>query len=155
MGGGPCLGEKINEKFAFLIGCVVDCISRLSRRALPVLMQYRRRDLWSRYSRSAGACPPRCFKNLFFIVARGPVPRERWIARTLARDRPSPYGTARRFFRMHRFRSYGPKNRFFLKGAFCRRGPGRRAGLLHRDREVSPTGTSLASRPGGLSYTNL
>ena len=25
-------------------------------------------------------------------VARGPVPRERWIARGMARDRPSPYG---------------------------------------------------------------
>ena len=28
----------------------------------------------------------------FFTVARGPVPRECWITRTLARDRPSPYG---------------------------------------------------------------
>ena len=27
----------------------------------------------------------------FFIVVRGPVPRERWSARTMARDRPSPY----------------------------------------------------------------
>ena len=30
--------------------------------------------------------------------------------------------------------------------------PGRRAALLHRDQEGSPTGASLASRPGGLSY---
>ena len=30
----------------------------------------------------------------FFFVARGPVSRERWMtrARTMARDRPSPYG---------------------------------------------------------------
>ena len=34
----------------------------------------------------------------FFIVARGPVPRDRWIARTLARDRPSPYGEGVAFF---------------------------------------------------------
>ena len=31
-------------------------------------------------------------EKAFFIVARGPVPRERWIARDMARDRPSPYG---------------------------------------------------------------
>ena len=30
-----------------------------------------------------------------------------------------------------------------MEGAFCRRGPGRRAVLLHRDREVSPTGKTL------------
>ena len=79
-----------------------------------------RRDLWSRCSRSAGACPPRVFGGpqsgegqalalrgrgaVFRIrtppatVARGPVPRDRWNARTMARDRPSPYGNAHRFF---------------------------------------------------------
>ena len=62
------------------------------------------------FYRSAGACPPRWFKNRFFIVARGPVPRDRWGDRTLARDRPSPYEEGR------------------LSAA-----------LLHRDREVSPT----------------
>ena len=48
----------------------------------------------------------------FFIVVRGPVPRERWSAPTMARDRPSPYGE----------------------------GGGLSAALLHRDQEVSPTG---------------
>ena len=60
------------------------------------------------FSRSAGACPPRWPssrggvlgplgpKRRFFVV-RGPVPCERWIARarTLARDRPSPYDEGR------------------------------------------------------------
>ena len=36
--------------------------------------------------------------RLFFIVARGPVPRERWNARGMARDRPSPYGEGGAFF---------------------------------------------------------
>ena len=57
-------------------------------------------------------------------VARGPVPRDRWSARTMARDRFSHRPT--------------------MKGLSI--------ALLHRDQEVSPTGTSLASRPGGLSY---
>ena len=35
-----------------------------------------RRDLWSRFFRSAGAYPPRWLKNRFLIVARGPVPRD-------------------------------------------------------------------------------
>ena len=35
--------------------------------------------------RSAGACPPRTFP---VTVARGPVPRDR----SMARDRPPPYG---------------------------------------------------------------
>ena len=57
--------------------------------------------------RSAGACPPRTLdcaddgegqalalregEAFFLTVARGPVPRERWSARAMARDRPSPY----------------------------------------------------------------
>ena len=41
-------------------------------------------------------------RTVFFIVARGPVPRDGWVARTMARDRPSPYGTARRFFSVAR-----------------------------------------------------
>ena len=60
-------------------------------------------------------------------VARGPVPRDRWIARTMARDRPSPYDEG---------------------GAFCRRCPGRRAALLHRDQEVSPTGAIAGIETG-------
>ena len=36
--------------------------------------------------------------GLDFPVARGPVPRARWIAQTMARDRPSPYGEGGRFF---------------------------------------------------------
>ena len=65
---------------------------------------------WFRFHRSAGACPPQCFGCLkqdgqdlsgflgwdrpspsgafIFIVVRGPVPRNRGVAR----DRPSPYG---------------------------------------------------------------
>ena len=35
---------------------------------------------------------PTMKEGVIFTVARGPVPRERWIARTMARDRPSPYG---------------------------------------------------------------
>ena len=67
----------------------------------------------SRCARSAGACPPRSPSSRgsvlgpmdlrerapFFPVARGPVPRECPRPRTMARDRPSPYGNARRFFR--------------------------------------------------------
>ena len=43
--------------------------------------------------RHAGPKGPEEKGETFFIVVRGPVPRERWIAgaRTLARDRPSPY----------------------------------------------------------------
>ena len=62
--------------------------------------------------RSAGACPPRSFRRskhgegqapalreraAFFIVARGPVPRERSVDRSMARDRPSPYVKGDRF----------------------------------------------------------
>ena len=64
-----------------------------------------------------------------------------FVARTMARDRPS----------------------FYDEGDFCRRGPGRRAALLHRDQEVSPTvlhrlhrdrdsADRKKSRLGGLSY---
>ena len=43
--------------------------------------------------RHAGPKGPEEKGETFFIVVRGPVPRERWIAgaRTMARDRPSPY----------------------------------------------------------------
>ena len=55
-------------------------------------------------------------KNRFFIVARGPVPRDRRgaRARTMARDRPSPYGNARRFLGRIVLGPLGPKNRFFI-----------------------------------------
>ena len=106
----------------------------------------------------------------FFIVVRGPVPRDRWMTRAIARETRSPARVACegpratvkgwRFF--HRSagacppRSLdcaddgkgnplacacgmrGPKP-YDEEGAFYRRGPGR-AALLHRDREVSPTG---------------
>ena len=119
---------------------------------------------WSRCSRSAGDRPTRCpasncvlrsfrtymsiekrvdsfsrsFRTLeFFSSARAidiqdlkDLKRTRDVfsaSRTMARDRPSPYDEGR---------------------DFCRRGPGRHAALLHRDREVSPTGAPLVSRPG-------
>ena len=53
------------------------------------------------FHRSAGACPPRTLERaddgegqgaVFFTVARGPVPREFSVDRSMARDRPSPYG---------------------------------------------------------------
>ena len=62
------------------------------------------------FHRSAGACPPRVPssregvlgplgpKDSFFIVARGPVPRDR----CMARDRPSPYGEGVAFFTVAR-----------------------------------------------------
>ena len=79
------------------------------------------------------------------------------VARTMARDRPSPYDEG---------------------GTFCCRCPGRRAALLHRDQEVSPTvlhrdravsptgrivlgrrdilvPIRWASKPGGLSYWDI
>ena len=39
-------------------------------------------------------------RDPFFTVARGPVPRDRWSARDMARDRPSPYVKGRRFFHL-------------------------------------------------------
>ena len=51
----------------------------------------------------------------FFPVARGPVPRERWSARTMARDRPSPYGEGWRFFIVAR----GPVPREFPRHDVC------------------------------------
>ena len=50
-----------------------------------------------RIYRSAGACPPRslvCLRARRGPVVRGPVPRDRGMAR----DRPSPYGNPGRFF---------------------------------------------------------
>ena len=35
-------------------------------------------------------------EGVSYIVARGPVPRDRWIDRSMARDRPSPYGKGSR-----------------------------------------------------------
>ena len=59
------------------------------------------------FHRRAGACPPRTSGGsqhgegqaralretggVFFIVARGPVPRELPVDRSMARDRPAPY----------------------------------------------------------------
>ena len=90
-------------------------------------------------------------------VARGPVPRDHWMTRAMARDRPSPYGEGGIFYRSAgacppraldcaddgagncacgNLRGPTP----YDEGeTFCRRGPGR-AALLHRDQEVSPTG---------------
>ena len=66
----------------------------------------------------------------FFPVARGPVPRDRCIARarTMARDTRSDARVET---------CEGPRPT--MKRAFCRRGSGRRAALLHRDQEGSPT----------------
>ena len=50
------------------------------------------RDGEAFFQRSAGACPPRTSRR---TVARGPVPRDR----CMARDRPSPYGKTRRYRR--------------------------------------------------------
>ena len=51
------------------------------------------RDAWR------GTGPRPTVKRVaFFIVARGPVPRDRWGARAMARDRPSPYGAGVAFF---------------------------------------------------------
>ena len=94
------------------------------------------------FYRSAGACPPRSLhgegqalalranRRYRLTVARGPVPRDRWIARVLARETRSDARVA----------SEGPS--YDEEGAFCRSGPGRRAARLHRDPEVSPTGDS-------------
>ena len=38
----------------------------------------------------------------FFTVARGTGTRERWRARGMARDRPSPYGEGKAFFSSER-----------------------------------------------------
>ena len=82
----------------------------------------RTRDVFS-IARTMARDRPSPYGNAhrFFTVARGPVPRERWSARarTMARDRVSHRPT--------------------MKGTFYHRGPGRRAALLHRDQEVSPT----------------
>ena len=50
------------------------------------------------FPRIAGACPPRYVVDRSWPVARGPVPRDRWVARGMARDRPSPYDERERFF---------------------------------------------------------
>ena len=49
-------------------------------------------------------------KYRFFTVAWGPVPREHWIARTMARDRPAPYSEGVAFFIVAR----GPVPRDFI-----------------------------------------
>ena len=67
-------------------------------------------------------------RKAFFIVARGPSDAIR------ASERVSPASVGLR----GRWRGTGPRPT--MKGAFCRRAPGRRAALLHRDQEVSPTG---------------
>ena len=50
--------------------------------------------------RHAGPKGPEEKRETFFTVARGPVPRDRWIApaRAMARACPSPYVKGRRFF---------------------------------------------------------
>ena len=47
-------------------------------------------------------------RDPFFTVARGPVPRERSVDRSMARDRPSPYGEGGcSVKKMSRYRSAG------------------------------------------------
>ena len=65
-------------------------------------------------------------------VARGPVPRARSVIRSLARDRPSPYGERKALFF---FVARGPV-------------PRERSGRRNRDREVSPTGEDDKIRIG-------
>ena len=108
-------------------------------------------------------------------VARGPVPRARWSARAMARDRPSPYGEGGVFFR-----SAGacppraPSSRCVFPSVVCDRlitngsgsgdpdlqglaramaracpSPYGEGGFLPRPREAR---RPIASRPGGLSY---
>ena len=55
------------------------------------------RDL-SIYAAWRGTGPRPTVGGVFLNVARGPVPRERWDARTMARDRPSPYVKEAAFF---------------------------------------------------------
>ena len=117
-----------------------------------------RRDLlvsisfsWSRCSRSAGALG--CHTRI-----RAGFPRERWIVRTLARDRPSPYGEGA-FFPVAR--GPVPRERWIARMlARETRSPARVACegpsptvkgdlLPPRLREVR---RPIASRPGGLSY---
>ena len=94
----------------------------------------RTRDVFS-LARTMARDRPSPYGNArrFFPVARGPVPRERWIARTraMARDRPSPYDEGR---------------------AFCRRGLGRRGALLHRDAGRLSYGCA-SFRVGGTSLS--
>ena len=51
----------------------------------------RTRDVFSVARTMARDRPSPYGEGAFFIVARGPVPRDRWSARGMARDRPSPY----------------------------------------------------------------
>ena len=71
-------------------------------------------------------------------VARGPVPRECWSARTMARGTRSQARVA----------CEGPRPT--TKGVFCRRALGRRAALLHRDQR-----SLLPRRPRDMKPTQL
>ena len=73
---------------------------------------------------------PTMKEGRFLIVVRGPVPRDRWIARMLARETLSDARVA----------SEGPSPT--MKGGF----------LPSRPREAR---RPIASRPGGLSYGDL
>ena len=109
------------------------------------------RDVFSR-ERWRGTGPRPTVKGGFSPpVARGPVPRERWIARAMAKGTRSPA-------RMETCEGPRPT----MKGAFCRRCPGRQgifpqaglmpsAALLHRDQEVSPTGQVILRKAHGKS----
>ena len=55
------------------------------------------------FIRARGLSPANVARNAADTVARGPVPRERWGVRTMARDRPSPYGNPGRFFTVDPF----------------------------------------------------
>ena len=87
------------------------------------------------------------------IVGRGPVPRHAAVYQMIAGDRPPRYGN-----RTVSEPKNGPLHRRARAcPSPCRGLPNARGGQApalreHRDREVSPTGTSLASRPGGLCY---
>ena len=89
--------------------------------------------------------------GLDFPVARGPVPRDRWGVRTMARDRPSPYGKAWRFFHcIETGRSLLREGLARVKtGTAHRQEKGR-----NRDREVSPTGETASFKVSRNNFDN-
>ena len=119
----------------------------------------------SRCSRSAGACPPRCPASRYVFRSfrgcyrhSGPTDLKSTkdvfsVARTLARDRPSPYGEVP-FFPVAR----GPVPREHHRPDVCFRrcglcSPDHKQFRIRRARTTGGAHLSLAAlTPGGLSY---
>ena len=78
-------------------------------------------------TRASERVSPVIVQESFFIVARGPVPRERWITRALARETRSHARVA----------CEGPRPT--MKGAFCRRPIASRPGGLSYRARIGPT----------------